>query len=238
MSLDYLRPGSRSLTPYIVGALIATVLIGVAGYFLFRSLTNINADLCHFYPRRADKSILSQEPVSELRSYARKLESGALAFNLNITGQNAASQLRYGQRFASFYNEVIEEVRTRPSLSLTEVVEMFDRIRTQEAAIDSIEPGDLRYSATIYLRSFQQGECSFPYIFKDLPRGSVVYDEVKRAYPAFNGLLLYSGNMVKFAQIYDDTTAAAKNHVNHHGSVSAIKLGQLLRTAILSARPN
>ena len=220
--------------PVIVIGIVMALSSAVGLYFLAAYLGYFGSDLCHFHPRRTDTSILDATPTNELRVFTRGLDAGTHAFGLRLTGQEAASQLRYSLRFAFFYDEVLEEFRDSPRVTLADVVGRLNRIIADESAIDAIQPGDLRYSAVIYLRSFQQSECGFPNIFESVPWGSTVYNELKTAYPAFNGALLFSGNVVKFTEIYDATIRSAKAELNARAKVSAIKLGQLLRSAILA----
>lgn len=230
------KPSLRFEYVWPIAATIVTILIlGAVGYNYYT--TFVSADLCGDSPRRTDRSIISPDPTREMTTYLEGLGNGRFSFNWSIDGYQAASQLRFSTRFASAYNELLEEVEVWPKKDIDEIIRFFGTIVAEERSIDGITlVTDPRLAAIIYLRAYQSGECGFPLIRKTLPSGANAFKQIAAAYPAFGAELLGSRNLTTFSTIYERAISLTQDESNRAGSVSLHQIGRGLRRAILEHR--
>jgi hypothetical protein len=162
------------------------------------------------------------------------LKKGSYAFNWTISGDDAAEQLRFGRRFAATYGQAAEEMQTRLAskgrVNIDELIEYFSRILREEQFIDRlIGDKDRHFSAVVYLRALQEGECSFPYVLRDTPTAQAMVDYLALAYPEIKKRAVSE----PFASVYDATVAYGRNQIKQNGSVSIYRLIEELRRAIV-----
>jgi hypothetical protein len=157
-----------------------------------------------------------------------------------LDSHDAARQLGFGRRFAVTHGQAVEEVRARlarkSSVHIDEIIEYFSRILREEQSVDRlVGDKDRHFPAVVYLRSLQEGECSFPYVLRDTPTARAMMNHLARAYPEVKKRFANE----PFASVYDATVAYGRNQINQNGSVSIYRLIEEMRRAIIqSANPN
>jgi hypothetical protein len=179
--------------------------------------------------------LLSSKPTGELVAYLDGLRSGHYAFNFGITGQQAASQLGFGKRFTAAYGQLVEEALLRMSrngvVNIQDTLDYLTGIVAEEKRIDALTTQrETHFSSIVYLRALQVGECSFPYVFNDLPTAQALLGQVRLAYPELN-LEEYS---TFFADVFNRTVSSAQQRAAQAGSVSIFRNMEEWRHATLN----
>ena len=200
---------------------------------------SINANLCEASSRHAIERTLSSAPTKELAKYVEGLKKGSYSFNYTISGDDAATQLRFGRRFAVTHDQAAEEVRARlarkSTVHIDELIEYFSQILREEQTVDRLAGDkDRHFPAVVYLRTLQEGGCAFPYVLRDTPTAQAMINHLARAYPDVKRFA-----SEPFGRIYDATVAYGRNQIKQNGSVSIYRLVEEMRRAIVqSAKPN
>ncbi len=194
----------------------------------------VNAHLCGFGPKPENIDLLSVKPTTELITYLDGLRSGKYAFDWSLNGHQAAAQLGFGNRFSAVYSEMAEEarllLRQHGTVTVRDATGYLSGIVGEEQTIDAMSSRrEQHFSAIVYLRALEEGECSFPYVLKDTPDADGVLSDLREAYPAL-GL---ERNSTTFSEIYNQTIAAARQRISETGSVSVFRNIEDWRRAIL-----
>ena len=180
--------------------------------------------------------MLSSKGTAELEKYVAGLRTGTYSFGLSTEGYDAASQLGFGNRFAGTYDLGVEEGKDRiahnGSVNIDEITSYLNSILSEEKKIDLLTlQKERRFAAIIYLRAMQNGECSFPNIYADVPNALTVLSELRRTHPTLN---LDASNRV-FVDIYDSSIKDSRDRAAQGGkSISIYHVEAIWRTAILN----
>jgi hypothetical protein len=186
---------------------------------LTASEQGLNANLCTGGPKVGTDELLSAKPTQELVSYLEGLRSGKYGFSLRLNGWEAASRLGFGKRFSANYGQMLEEARLRikqkGKVHIDELIEYLGEIVGQETNVDRLTPlRGPQFSAIVYSRTLQIGECSFPSVVQDIPTEAGMLAELQRGYPALNlndaarrGGLLRPRNQITLVRVPTTRTA-------------------------------
>jgi hypothetical protein len=128
------------------------------------------------------------KPVQELMKYVQCLGKNQCSFSAGITGEEAARQFGYSRLFASAYEEMILQVKSKEGkeqgIRLGDVIRGFEQIVQQEQAIDQMLMRNERHAAAIaYLRALQNGDVVFPGPQPLAPVPQVLLSQLMTAYP-------------------------------------------------------
>ncbi len=200
---------------------------------------NVNSNLCGTSSKNSTQRILSPARTKELVRYVNGLNQGSHTFNWTISGHHAADQLGFGKRFAATYDQVVEEVKLRMnrkgSVHIDEIIEYLGGVLSEEQFIDGlIAEGERHFSALVYLRAMQEGDCAFPYVLRDTPSAQAMLNQLAQAYPEVKKGIARE----PFPGIYDRVVAYGRDQIKQDGSVSIYRLIEEWRRAIVqSAKP-
>jgi hypothetical protein len=200
---------------------------------------NVNSNLCGPSSKNSSQRILSPARTKELVRYVNGLNQGSHTFNWTISGHHAADQLRFGKRFAATYDQVVEEVKLRMnrkgSVHIDEIIEYLGGVLSEEQFVDGlIAEGERHFSALIYLRAMQEGDCAFPYVLRDTPSAQAMLNQLAQGYPEVKKGIARE----PFLGIYDRVVAYGRDQIKQDGSVSIYRLIEEWRRAIVqSAKP-
>jgi TIR domain len=233
--------GRRQRRPKLLIALTSIVLVSVfAGYGVWHYRANILSgittapEICGGGVRRTDKSILSSQPTAELGTYVTGLQQGTYVFNWGIDGTKAASLLGgFSRRFATTYDEILDHFKNSQSVQFSDIVNFAAGVLKNERIIDEyVSKEDARTPAILYLRAYQNLECSFPTdIMNNPPPADAMLEQLRTAYPAFS----INRTDPTFKYIYNDTIKLAQQEINKTGYISPFQILVVLRQAILQA---
>jgi hypothetical protein len=232
--LDAVRRAARRKLLIAASIAVISVLAGAGTVAFLRggSLLEVAEipNLCGDGQRRMDKSIIDPTATSQLADYLDGLQRGRYGFNWGMDGSTAASQLKFNTRFATTYDEIADEVKSWRTVSMKSVADFIAGIlRAERALDDDAAAGNRRLSAIIYLRAYQNFECSFPSaIMSGTPPANAVFGQIEKAYPAF--FLDYT--RLSFIDAYDKTIAITRAAINKSGPISGFKPIGFMREAI------
>jgi S1-C subfamily serine protease len=132
---------------------------------------------------------------------------------------------------------MVEEVKVRlkrnGSVNIDEVIEYLSGVLTEEKFIDGLTAERERhFPAIVYLRSLQEGTCSFPSVLRDTPTGQTMMNQMARAYPEVKKGFASE----PFVSIYDRTVADGRSQIKQTGSVSIYRHVEEWRRAIMQSK--
>jgi hypothetical protein len=116
-------------------------------------------------------------------------------------------------------------------LYVNEIVDYLKGALNEEMAIEQLAGTDLKYVSTIlYLRSLENGICSFPYELADVPTASFVLGQIARSYP--DTKLVAEG---VFQTVYDQTLTFGANQLRQGKTVTIWRIIEAWRRSTLKS---
>jgi hypothetical protein len=175
------------------------------------------------------------EPVQELMEYEQCLRNGRCAFLPTRSGEEVATELGYTRLFASAYEEVRLQVRTREyvgdKMRPEDITAHFAAILDEEQKLDQMMQRRDGFSPSIaYLRALQNGDIVFPHPSSGETKPEALLNELKTLAPDLALVL----NDPLFVAMFAETRAFSDVLFKEIGEVTVYHIISDFRQQIVS----
>ena len=176
-------------------------------------------------------------PIQELMRYLDGLKKGRFAFNVAMSGEDAAKELKFTRLFASAYEEMLLRVKSQRAaagaVSIGDVISTFEGIVREEQQVDRLMLAtDQAHTASIaYLRALQNGDVAFPGPSDLAPIAAVLLVQLVEAYPNTT----FDVTDAKFAEVYRRTREFADQRMADATEVQSAEIISEFRRRIVAS---